>query len=227
MSRVSTTFLFVGGLVVLFWSLATPNTMTLDNHTRFDYLADVAAKYGSDDLLILQRKQGVIDALSVSDLAMLAEAYEEIARRDDNKALSDHVKPPVADKKRRQLLMLVILFKDLADRGIEPFSSRKVQLVEDDAAFDWSKLPADLQYLAAPAERYGKYQFEGDIEAFLSSMTAADRAELRDINQKWAEDYEKIDKFRKAHRITEHRESKYVYFMLHMIAIANDCGELD
>lgn len=92
---------------------------------------------------------------------------------------------------------------------------------------DWAKLPAHLRYLAAPAEKYGHYQFDDRISEFLEKATDADRATLAALIPGLKRDDKDIHEFFRDYSITEHDESRLVYFLCHLIAIAHDDGFFD
>jgi hypothetical protein len=189
----------------------------------FAYLADVAAKYGIDEIQVVSRKQEIIDGLNEGDFAALAAAYREIERRGDVGALSRYVYAETDKRRSRPLLMLLFLFGDLANRGIEPFASGTVRLLEKEyPPLDWTKLPGDLRYLAEPAEKYGKYQFDEEIDGFIETMTVAQRAELKVVADAMQRNRETINEFLDKYPMTEHKEAALVYFLEHLIAMIND-----
>src|SRR5262249_22935984 len=92
---------------------------------------------------------------------------------------------------------------------------------------DWTKLPARLQYLASPAEKYGHFQFDDPIIEFLQEQaTEMEKQELANLIPKLEEDDTEIHAFFRQHRITQHTEARLVYFLCHLIAIANEHGYL-
>lgn len=195
----------------------------------FEYLAKVAAKYGVDDIQVVQRQQQIIDSLDTEQMIELAHAYREIERRGDSLALSKWILDKGEDElrqERHQMLMLFFLFDALADRGISPFISRAVRLQEEQQPLDWTKLPLELRYLAEPAEKYGRYQFPDEVYDFISTMSASQSAELKEINERSLPDERKVEDFLDSYLMTEHKEAELIYFLFHLIAIANDMGKL-
>jgi hypothetical protein len=93
-------------------------------------------------------------------------------------------------------------------------------------ALDWSKLPPNLAWIAAPAERYGCYQFDDKIWHFLQQATPADLAELRTLQRQWGTDYPAIDAWLDAFNITKHAEARLVYFTQVLLGTADDAGFL-
>ncbi|MEJ5275985.1 MAG: hypothetical protein WHU94_08755 [Thermogemmata sp.] len=196
----------------------------------FEYLAMAAAKYGIDDVQVWHRKQEILDNLTADDMTELARVYQEIERRGDSLALSKWICDRRDDslaRERRQALMLLFLFGGLAERGIAPFSSKTVQLQEEAVPLDWTKLPPELRYLAEPAEKYGKYQFPAQIDAFIDTMTPSQQAELQEIDRRSLADKTKIEDFLDTYRMTEHREAELIYFLFHLIEIIKDSGLWD
>lgn len=95
-------------------------------------------------------------------------------------------------------------------------------------ALDWSKLPVNLRYLAVPAEKYGRYQFDNRILDYLESeMSEEEKVELIAIRKKMAEDFEQISSWLDNYDITIHREASLVYFTGHLLALGNDIGVFD
>jgi hypothetical protein len=77
---------------------------------------------------------------------------------------------------------------------------------------DWSKLPAELQWLAEPAERYGRLQFDDPIYDFLRRVGSDERNELRALGRKWEKAWPAIDAWLNDHPMTAHPEARLVYF---------------
>jgi hypothetical protein len=91
---------------------------------------------------------------------------------------------------------------------------------------EWSKLPKEISYLASPAEKYGVYQFEEKIYTFLRGMSEDDRRELKALLGRIIKDDTPINAWLDEYEITNHREAALVYFMNHLIALANEGGFL-
>ena len=87
------------------------------------------------------------------------------------------------------------------------------------------ELPVELRYLIAPAEKFGRLQFDEQIEGFLNSASESVMAELTAVAERYylndheALLYEFLDHF----PITEHEESARLYFLLGVF----DAVELD
>jgi hypothetical protein len=93
-------------------------------------------------------------------------------------------------------------------------------------SLDWSKLPPGLEWLAAPAERYGWLQFDDRIYDFLRSVSPAERAELQALGQRWSDAWPAIDAWLDGHRITAHPEARLVYFTGYLLGTGADAGLL-
>ena len=91
---------------------------------------------------------------------------------------------------------------------------------------DWYKLPPGLEWLAAPAERYGRLQFDERIYDFLRAADSDERAELQAIGRRWAEVWPAIDAWLDTHRITAHPEARLVYFTGVLLGTGADAGLL-
>lgn len=93
---------------------------------------------------------------------------------------------------------------------------------------DWSKLPAHLQYLMAPAKKYGCLQFDNRILHYLEEeMTEEERKELIELGKNMARDWDDINLWLEKFDITRHREAALVYFTGHLIGLGNDIGVFD
>jgi hypothetical protein len=92
---------------------------------------------------------------------------------------------------------------------------------------DWSKLPPSLSYLAGPAERYGRLQFDDPIYKFLQErMTPDEQTELRALNERYRKDWEAIDRWLDEFRMTKHPEARLVYFTGCLLGTGADLGLL-
>ena len=152
--------------------------------TSFPYLTLVLGKYAVDELQVtdppgsgLRDKNAVIEELTDHDLKVLADAYTEIERRNDCKAISEwyyqQAGNPLAKNERRRMWLLFILFGGLADREIPPFRTRSVRFTQPARPpLDWTKLPESLRWIAPYAEKYGQYQYDDRIMDFLDSISA-------------------------------------------------------
>ncbi len=93
-------------------------------------------------------------------------------------------------------------------------------------SLDWSKLPPELRWLAAPAERYGHYQFDDPIYDFLRGLDPAERGELQELSRRWGEAFPAIDAWLSAYRMTAHPEARLVYFTGYLLGTGADAGLL-
>ncbi|MBN9520958.1 hypothetical protein J0H58_20955 [bacterium] len=89
---------------------------------------------------------------------------------------------------------------------------------------DWSKLPPALAWVAAPAERYGRYQFDERIFDFLRHASPTDLADLRAAQRLWMADAPAINAWLDEYRITEHAEARLVYFTQVLLGYADEGG---
>jgi hypothetical protein len=78
-----------------------------------------------------------------------------------------------------------------------------------------SNLPADLAYLAEPAMRYGCYQFDDDIFAFLDRATDNEMSELALIAERVRINNQNsfINRFFDQFDIADYEESACLYFL--------------
>ena len=93
-------------------------------------------------------------------------------------------------------------------------------------ALDWSKLPPALAWVAAPAERYGHYQFDEPILAFLRGATPAELDDLRAVQRRWIADHSAIEAWLDENNMTLHREAQRVYFTQVLLGMADEAGLL-
>lgn len=131
----------------------------------FQYLLAVGEKYGIHHGVVDQ-VTSQLRKLTVDDLAVLAECYREVEKREDSYAISRWLDkcPPEAWKHgpANNILGLLYLFTRLGEAGICPFTSQAVGYkAAGTEKFDWSRLPQRLHYLIEVAEKcHGK---EGDV----------------------------------------------------------------
>lgn len=227
----------LGLLAIIGWAVASPSchwrkrsvrdgetftshgSVNMPKHP-FQYLASALEKYAVDDVQVKQEQDRIVDSLTAADLTELARVYREIERRGDALALSRFSRGPRDDEwglERRRVWLLFCLFHALARRDIEPFASRTVEYQGEVVQLDWSKLPPELQYLAGPAEKYGKYQFMEDVWNFFDRMTPAEYEELLEVERRGKEDWKKIDEFLDRYPMTEHKECALIYFLFLLI----------
>ena len=91
---------------------------------------------------------------------------------------------------------------------------------------DWSKLPTELEWLAKPAERYGRLQFEDRIYDFLRQVSSAEKSDLKHLGQQWEAAWPSIDAWLNAHPMTAHIEARLVYFTGVFLGTGADAGLL-
>ena len=46
---------------------------------------------------------------------------------------------------------------------------------------DWSRIPASLSFIIEPAKRYGRIQFDEQVDEFQNTASDADKSELRKL----------------------------------------------
>ncbi len=96
-----------------------------------------------------------------------------------------------------------------------------------DEPLDWTKLPDELQYLAKPAEKYGRYQFDDKIDDFLTNkMTPAEKLELVALSAQFERDQRLIQQWLDKNNITLHPEARLVYFTMCLVGAGCDSGLL-
>lgn len=186
----------------------------------FEYVTRTAEKYGLSEARVKNECEALIDRLTQYDLDQLSAIYCEIERREDVYALSQWMDEKADDglaQSRHQVKMLFALFYGLAAKGIQPFSSRRVEWTRVDKPLDWRIIPEELRYLAEPARRYGQFQFSDQIDEFLDAMTPQQLAELQEVRKRVNRDLEKINCFLGKVSLSEHREAALVYFLIALL----------
>jgi hypothetical protein len=123
---------------------------------------------------------------------------------------------------------LLCLFAQLGDLGVPPFDDGAVRPMEaPPEELDWEKLPDPLRYLAVPAERYGRLQFDDPIYEFLQErMTPVEQSELRALNRRYKQDWDAINHWLDEYRMTEHPEARLVYFTGCLLGTGAELGLL-
>ncbi len=183
--------------------------------SKFSYISAAAERYGVDGIQVSTELPRIIESLGTNDLVELASVYREIEQRGDAERLSRYI--DAKNPGHRRFLMLLFLFSALAERGVEPFVSESVAYRAKEEPLDWSKLPAKLRYLAGPAERYGIVQFAADREQFLKTLTPAQETELSELKERILSDWEAKEQFLNEFPMTDHKESRLIYFMEFLI----------
>ena len=86
----------------------------------------------------------------------------------------------------------------------------------------FSKLPDELRYLAEPAAKYGRYQFDDDIDSFLASASEPDIETLTRIAERYARNQHDVElqAFLDRYPITDHNQSAQLHFLFHVIDAA-------
>src|SRR4051812_16790275 len=148
-----------GGSAIALRKIIMKNDVSLPEH--LGYVAPLARKYAVHQPWV-DRYNAMIDRLTKDQLNEIAGLYERIADSNHAKELASWVsgfwiseaQPP---RLVQQVFELFGIFELLADRGVAPFSSWKVEFIQPLPRLDWRKLPNELSYLIEPAEKYGIY----------------------------------------------------------------------
>jgi len=188
------------------------------------YIIPLAERHGSDARVARFDPQAgrhveYAEKLSEGDIGSLRALYAEIRAKGHGPVINrwHHTQsgegtcPP---ETTFPVYGLLCLFAQLGDLGIHPFDDGAVRPMEaPPEELDWNKLPGPLRYLAGPAERYGRLQFDDPIYEFLrEQMTPEERAELRSLNRRYKRDWDAINRWLDEYPMTKHPEARLVYF---------------
>ena len=126
-----------------------------------------------------------IDKLSPDELDALSQAYSEIRRNNQVQPLTDWVNQ--IDRKHttsrelhlnRGAFVLLTVFEELGEKGILPFSDVVVRYARKFPPRDWSRVPAEYQFLGALADQYGIMLYEKGWDETLASISRNVRAKM-------------------------------------------------
>lgn len=216
---------FILFLITVFPRIVSCQRNIMPAQHPFPYMREAATRYGVDAVQVTNPRGTTFDqvkfieGLTADDYTALRIVYEQIAERADAPRISQWMrsenKADGLHDERRRAFLLFVLFKTLGDeRGIDPFSDKRVRLAPvPEKPLDWSKLPKNLAWLAVPAEKYGIYQFPEEVDEFYTTkISPEDRAELRALAAKCKQHRDYIERFLSTHRMTEHREAELISF---------------
>ena len=75
------------------------------------------------------------------------------------------------------------VFSHLSKKQIGPFNLGRVEYCPPEPPLDWSRLPAELQYLGKFAEKSGKYWGDA-VDEFIGSGSEEDKEELAALSER-------------------------------------------
>jgi len=90
-----------------------------------------------------------------------------------------------------------------------------------DYIYNWDLLPKHLHFLCAPAEKYGKLQFDDRIHAFFDRIKNSEINALQDVSNKYLVHSKEIEKWLDSFSMEEYIESRRIYFLFYLISIGN------
>jgi hypothetical protein len=188
---------------------------------QFDYLREVAVKYG-DLARIRDATDQFIHNLTEEQRSELASAHELIERRGDAPRISEWFYRCAKSESgfAIQVRGLFKLFERLGEKDIRPFSSRTVQFVEEPPKEpNWSNLPEELEYLIEPAMKYGRHQGLDEVNEFLRNASEDDLEELACVAERIRlnDHNELIGEFMDRYPMPEHTEAARLYFLLGLL----------
>lgn len=201
------------------------------------YIIPLAERHGGDARVALYdhrlgRHVQYAERLSADEIVPLRQLYAEISTKGHGPLINrwyweHNCEDTCPNETTWPVYGLLFLFAQLAELDIEPFNDWAVCLEEkkDTELLDWSKLPPSLRYLAEPAERYGRIQFDDRIDEFLQEqMTPDEKVELQALVQRYEQDWKPINQWLNEFRMTEHSEARLVYFTGHLLGTGCDMG---
>ncbi len=146
-----------------------------------DYLLPLADRFGG--LWFEHEITSRAANLSAEELAALREVYTAIGAKLHLQQLAGWINEKGTSARDRHLrrgaYVLLQLFEELGTKGIGPFSDRAVRYVRSFPPRDWSRVPAEFQFLGALADRYGIMLYEKGWDETLASISAETRAEMQ------------------------------------------------
>src|SRR5688500_6049991 len=88
-------------------------------------------------------------------------------------------------------------------------------------------LPKELDYLVEPAMKYGRYQFDDDVEFFLNNASETDLDDLAGVAERVRLNHhgDLIGRFLDDYPITDFAESANLYFLFGIIDAARVAPE--
>ena len=204
--------------------------------SELHYIIPLAEQHGSDARVAdfnhdLGRHVKYGETLSADAIEPLRKLYTEIRGKGHGSLINSwhhdrNREKPCPSETSWPIYGLLCLFNQLGKLGIAPFNDGAVRPESAKEVFDWSKLPPNLAWLAAPAERYGHYQFDEPIWEFVQNASPAELAELRAVQERWEADFQNIDLWLDEFNITKHPEARLVYFTQVLLGTAADMGRL-
>jgi hypothetical protein len=205
--------------------------------SELHYIIPLAEQHGSEARVAvfdhdLGRHVQYSETLSTEVIAALRKLYKEISAKGHGPLINSWYRSHRANKTcppetSWPIFGLLSLFAQLGRLGIVLFNDGAI-CPEDSRAevLDWSKLLRMLAWVAAPAERYGHYQFDERILDFLRHATSADLAELRAVQRQWLSDSRAINAWLDKFDLTDHAEARLVYFTQGLLDMADGAGLL-
>jgi hypothetical protein len=169
-----------------------------------DYLVPLFDKFGG--LWFEHEIKSCAENLSGDELAALRDAYTAIGKNQQLQELTNWInqrgpklEPPVPGAAvqdearwinqmeatarerhlRRGAFVLLVVFEELGEKGISPFSDRTVRYIRKYPPRDWSRVPAEYQFLIPLAERYGIMLYEKGWDETLASVSPEIRSEMQ------------------------------------------------
>src|SRR5262245_55257450 len=124
---------------------------------NFEYLREPARKYGR--FYFVDDFASFIDGMTQDSLLEIRNVYDQIDAHGDAYRIAAWIDDNAQQRKRdregefsQSVGQLIVLFDHLAKRGIQPFSTGRVEFVRAARKPDWKNLPSALNYLVDPSE---------------------------------------------------------------------------
>jgi hypothetical protein len=164
--------------------------------------------------------------LSAHDADRLLKVYERMATLGHELALSKWLFANPTHPSHTPLRDFLKLFQVLYSRKILDAHPWGLGFrYHEFLPLDWSKLPADLEFLRDPAELYGDYFFEGDFHLLAWRLGESDKAWIRNrLISTWSVDLQ-LKAFFHQYPPEDHPESRLIAQFIDL-CFQLDIGEL-
>lgn len=204
--------------------------------SRFDYFREAVLACGENRILkyseTLERHVRFVETITDEQLAQLVPVYETLLKQGDLDVLWDWLERARQGSESEKTAAwriggILMLFSDLAERGISPFSREWISPDRPKAPLQGigvlAQIPDHLSYLVAPALKYGRYQFDQEIFDFLEHATSDEMEELAMTAERVLinNHYPEVNRFLDQYQITVYQEAAHLYYLFGVLDYAD------